>query len=112
AGERETGHVALDVGHEHWHTHAREALGQDHQRDGLAGAGGARDEPMPVRVLADQVNRPRAFADEDIGHGIECTPTRMTEYKPQQLEKKWQQHWTSTRAFEVVEDPARPKYYC
>src|SRR3989441_12553853 len=36
----------------------------------------------------------------------------MTDYKPQQLEKKWQQHWTSTRAFEVAEDPARQKYYC
>jgi leucyl-tRNA synthetase len=36
----------------------------------------------------------------------------MTEYKPQQLDKKWQQHWTATRAFEVDADPARPKYYC
>src|SRR5713226_2354475 len=36
----------------------------------------------------------------------------MTEYKPQQLDKKWQAHWTSTRAFEVTEDPARPKFYC
>jgi leucyl-tRNA synthetase len=36
----------------------------------------------------------------------------MTEYKPQQLDKKWQRHWTAARAFEVSEDPARPKYYC
>ncbi|MGE3705082.1 MAG: leucine--tRNA ligase [Vicinamibacterales bacterium] len=36
----------------------------------------------------------------------------MTDYKPQQLDKKWQQHWTDTRAFEVEVDPARPKYYC
>jgi leucyl-tRNA synthetase len=36
----------------------------------------------------------------------------MTEYKPQQLDKKWQQQWTSTRAFEVVETPSRPKFYC
>ena len=36
----------------------------------------------------------------------------MTDYKPQQLDKKWQAHWTSTRAFEVTEDPARPKFYC
>src|SRR5947207_3868661 len=36
----------------------------------------------------------------------------MTEYKPQQVEKKWQQHWTSTRVFEVAEDSARQKYYC
>jgi leucyl-tRNA synthetase len=36
----------------------------------------------------------------------------MTEYKPQQLDKKWQAHWTSTKAFEVTEDPSRPKFYC
>ncbi len=36
----------------------------------------------------------------------------MTEYKPQQLDKKWQQQWTASRAFEVTEDPKRPKYYC
>ena len=29
----------------------------------------------------------------------------MTEYKPQQLDKKWQQEWTSARAFEVEADP-------
>jgi len=36
----------------------------------------------------------------------------MADYKPQQLDKKWQTKWTSARAFEVAEDPARPKYYC
>jgi leucyl-tRNA synthetase len=36
----------------------------------------------------------------------------MTEYRPQQLDKKWQQAWTAARAFEVVEDPLRTKYYC
>ena len=36
----------------------------------------------------------------------------MTEYKPQQLDKKWQQEWTAASAFEVVEDPKRPKFYC
>src|SRR5439155_3971774 len=36
----------------------------------------------------------------------------MTDYKPQQLDKKWQALWTSTRAFEVKEDAARPKFYC
>jgi leucyl-tRNA synthetase len=36
----------------------------------------------------------------------------MTEYKPQQLDKKWQQAWTSSREFEVDRDPARPKFYC
>ena len=36
----------------------------------------------------------------------------MTEYKPQQLDHKWQAHWTSTNAFEVDLDPSRPKFYC
>ncbi len=36
----------------------------------------------------------------------------MTEYKPQQLDKKWQQEWTSTHAFEVEADPERTKFYC
>jgi leucyl-tRNA synthetase len=36
----------------------------------------------------------------------------MTDYKPQQLDRKWQQHWTSTRAFEVEIDTTRPKFYC
>ncbi len=36
----------------------------------------------------------------------------MTEYKPQELDKKWQQEWTSARAFEVEADPTRPKFYC
>jgi leucyl-tRNA synthetase len=34
------------------------------------------------------------------------------DYKPQALDKKWQDRWTSTRAFEVVEDSSRPKFYC
>src|SRR5947199_10666754 len=36
----------------------------------------------------------------------------MTEYKPQQLDKKWQREWTASRAFEVEIDPSRPKFYC
>ena len=36
----------------------------------------------------------------------------MTEYKPQQLDKKWQHAWTASRAFEVEIDPSRPKFYC
>jgi leucyl-tRNA synthetase len=34
------------------------------------------------------------------------------DYKPQQIEKKWQDAWRTSRAFEVTEDPARPKFYC
>jgi leucyl-tRNA synthetase len=36
----------------------------------------------------------------------------MSEYHPQELDRKWQQRWTSARAFEVTEDPSRPKFYC
>jgi leucyl-tRNA synthetase len=34
------------------------------------------------------------------------------DYKPQQIEKKWQDAWRASRAFEVTEDPAKPKFYC
>ena len=36
----------------------------------------------------------------------------MNAYRPQLIEKKWQETWAATRAFEVTEDPARPKFYC
>ena len=36
----------------------------------------------------------------------------VADYKPQTIEKKWQDRWRSSRAFEVVEDPDKPKFYC
>ena len=36
----------------------------------------------------------------------------MTEFKPVHLDKKWQQQWAASRAFEVSTDPTRPKFYC
>src|SRR5437870_43987 len=36
----------------------------------------------------------------------------MTDYNPQQLDTKWQQRWTTMRAFEVDIDPTRDKFYC
>ena len=36
----------------------------------------------------------------------------MPDYKPQELDKKWQQRWQAARAFEVDVDPSRPKFYC
>jgi len=36
----------------------------------------------------------------------------MTDYKPQQLDRKWQERWTADGAFEVGVDPARRKFYC
>jgi leucyl-tRNA synthetase len=35
----------------------------------------------------------------------------MTEFKPQQLDKKWQARWASSKAFEVQVDPGKPKFY-
>ena len=36
----------------------------------------------------------------------------VADYKPQTIEKKWQERWADARAFEVSEDSSRPKYYC
>ena len=36
----------------------------------------------------------------------------MTDYTPRELDKKWQAHWTTSKAFEVDVDPSRPKFYC
>ena len=36
----------------------------------------------------------------------------MSDYRPQELDRKWQQHWAETQAFEVTEDPSKPKFYC
>jgi leucyl-tRNA synthetase len=36
----------------------------------------------------------------------------VPDYKPQTIEKKWQERWHATRAFDVAEDPDKPKYYC
>jgi leucyl-tRNA synthetase len=34
------------------------------------------------------------------------------EYRPQDLDRKWQQRWAETRAFEPTEDPSKRKFYC
>jgi leucyl-tRNA synthetase len=36
----------------------------------------------------------------------------MTPYDFDGIETRWQQRWTDDRAFEVTEDPQRPKFYC
>src|SRR6187397_2577832 len=36
----------------------------------------------------------------------------MSEYRPQEIEAKWQRQWAESRAFEVTEDPSKPKFYC
>jgi leucyl-tRNA synthetase len=36
----------------------------------------------------------------------------MPDYHPQDLDKKWQQKWAASRAFEVDVDHSKPKFYC
>ena len=36
----------------------------------------------------------------------------MPDFHPQELDRKWQQRWRDSRAFEVEADPSRPKFYC
>jgi leucyl-tRNA synthetase len=43
-----------------------------------------------------------------VGYNREIVP----EYKPQSIEKKWQERWRAARAFEVTEDLQKPKFYC
>ncbi len=36
----------------------------------------------------------------------------MADYRPQDLDRKWQKHWSESRAFEPTEDPSKRKFYC
>jgi leucyl-tRNA synthetase len=36
----------------------------------------------------------------------------LSDYRPQELDQKWQRRWAESRAFEVIEDPSKPKFYC
>ena len=36
----------------------------------------------------------------------------MPDYKPQTIEKKWQERWRRERSFEVTENDPKPKFYC
>jgi leucyl-tRNA synthetase len=40
------------------------------------------------------------------------TTSTMSDYHPQAIDEKWQQRWAKSRAFEVTEDPSKPKFYC
>ncbi|MCC6987670.1 MAG: class I tRNA ligase family protein, partial [Acidobacteria bacterium] len=39
-------------------------------------------------------------------------PIPVSDYHPQDLDQKWQKRWNDQQAFEVVEDPSKPKFYC
>jgi len=43
-----------------------------------------------------------------VGYNLWIVP----DYKPQTIERKWQDRWRDTRSFEVSEDPSKPKFYC
>jgi leucyl-tRNA synthetase len=36
----------------------------------------------------------------------------VADFSPQHIQRKWQQRWADTGAFEVTEDRSRPKFYC
>jgi leucyl-tRNA synthetase len=42
---------------------------------------------------------------------VSQTPADPTAYQPAAVEAAAQRYWTATRAYEVTEDPSRPKYY-
>ena len=36
----------------------------------------------------------------------------MSDYDFQTIETRWQKRWAEAGAFEVTEDPKKPKFYC
>ena len=57
--------VALDVGREDRHARAREPFGENLERDRLAGAGGARHEPVAIGHAEREIFGLLALADKD-----------------------------------------------
>ena len=70
AGHRHAGQVALHVGHEHRHPGGGELLGDGLERDGLAGAGRTRDQPVAVGAAQPQhlALTVATKAEEDLAH--------------------------------------------
>ena len=62
----------------------------------------------PARPRTGPIARPRAGSDPSIPIKL---PT-VSDYDPQAVEEKWRRRWADERAFEVTEEPGRPKYYC
>ena len=83
ADRRDAGEVALDVGREHRNTGAREAFGENLQRDGLASAGGAGHQTVPITVMQRQILGLDALADENLAVLIDIrhrgSPTRLSQ---------------------------------
>ena len=60
----------------------------------------------PWKGLKRRPARPRGY--DPLSYNLQIVP----DYKPQPIEKKWQDRWRESRAFEVTEDSDKPKYYC
>ena len=50
-------------------------------------------------------SRPASFPTHSIA-------TTVSDYNPHAIEEKWQRRWAAQHAFEVTEEPGRPKFYC
>src|SRR5665213_624505 len=74
----------------------------------------ARSPWLPVRcsLSRDPYTEPVRLKPDATYWRYNEPPVFMSEYKPQQLDRKGQQQWTSARAFEVEADSSRPKFYC
>ena len=70
AGRRQPGNIPLNVRNEHRHAQPGEAFRQDHQRDGLARAGRARDHAVAVAIFREQMDLLVAFADKYPVHRV------------------------------------------
>ena len=69
SGLADAGEVAFHIRHENRHAQFAETLRQRLQRDGLAGAGRSRDEPVAIRHGRQQMDFVGALGDEDrVGH--------------------------------------------
>ena len=68
-------------------------------------------ERAGANACPQKTQRPRMVFDI-LGGSRTPQRTAVSDYHPQELDKKWQQRWADTRAFEVTEDPAKPKFYC
>src|SRR5262249_45579930 len=82
AGLTDAGEIALDVGHEGGDAEPTEAFRQALQRDGLAGAGGASDEAVPVGKRRQQVQGLFALRDVDrLQHWIRSVQREVARIK-------------------------------
>ena len=84
SGHRDPGEIAFDIGGENRGSRARKPFRENLQGYGLAGAGGARDESVPVAERKSQILLNVAFADQNaakfmreiVGHKGSLEPRR------------------------------------